>query len=109
MASQPATMAATARAAEARETWIPHIQQAETAPYLSGWRAAAAGLLVLGVAALVAVPAVTALGSVVDATAWSRAAAWLARLAPAAPVMLTARAVVALVAVVAISRADGQR
>lgn len=109
MASHTANMAATARAAEAGEAWVVPRPPAEPAPFLSGWRAVAAGTLVLGVAGLLLAPALLAAGSVVDAGAVGRAATWIERLAPAAPAVLTARALVALAAVVVIARSDDGR
>ena len=108
MASNPAIMAATTRAAEARDSWTAPCLPPEPKPFLSGWRAAAAGMVILGVAGLLFAPSLVAAGSVIDANAVGRAAAWLGRLSLAAPAVLAARAVVALVAVVAIARSDGQ-
>ena len=109
MATQPASMAATARAAEDRDARMAPCQPFESSPYLlSGWRAAAAASVVAGVIVLMLMPALVASGSVLDAPGIARAAAWLEHFAVAAPAVLTARALVALVAVVVIARSDGQ-
>ncbi len=107
MATRTATMAATARAAEARDLWALSGPVTELAPLLSGRRAAAAALVVLAVAVLAVGPALAGAGIVIDPHALSAAAAWFERLTISAPAVLAARALAAVVAVVAISRSDG--
>jgi len=108
MASQSATIAATARAAEAREARVTPCSATEPSPVLSGWRFGGAGVVILVVVALLLTPALLAAGSIADASVVGRAAAWLERVALAAPAVLAARALVFVVAVVAIARSDGQ-
>ena len=108
MASSTATLAATARAAEAGDARLAPCPPGELTPFLSGGRALGAGILVVGVAGLLLAPAVVAFGSWLYPGAAAGVAAWLERLTLAAPAILAARALVAVVAVVAIARSDGQ-
>lgn len=109
MAMQPAVMTATARSAEAGEVWVEHGPLTEdAAPFLSGWRALVAGLAVLVVVGLLALPALAAAGSVLNPNVVAQAMTWLGRLTVGAPAVLTARALVAVVAMVVIARSDGR-
>ena len=109
MATQPAVMAATARAAEAGEAWAEHGPLTEEAPsFLTGWRALVAGLAMLVVVGLLALPALAAAVSIVSPNVVSQAMTWLERLTVGAPAVLTARALVAVVAMVVIARSDGR-
>ncbi|HET7466806.1 MAG TPA: hypothetical protein VFL29_09070 [Candidatus Dormibacteraeota bacterium] len=100
MSLDTATMAAPAGAAEARFDRVdgrPELD--ESSPSLSGWRAALAATVVVAVVVLLASPALAAL----EPAMVSRAAMWV-RLSAFTPVMLGARALVFVVALVVITR-----
>ena len=101
MSLDSATMAAPARASEARFDRVdgrPELE--ESAPSLSGWRAAIAGIVVAAVVVLVASPTLAA----IEPAMVSQAGVWIGRLAGFTPVMLGARALVFVVALVVITR-----
>ncbi len=101
-----ATTALPARAAQARDDRLVGRPQAqESHPALAGWRAALAGAVVAAIVVLLAAPP---LAAALPATL-SWAAGFVERTAGLAPVMLGARAVVLVVALVLISKSDGRR
>ena len=105
MPQQTATMAAHARAAQARVDWIEHCPELDDlAPALSGWRVGLAVSIVATVLALLALPVV----AVLDPPLAGRAAGWLGRLAAVVPVLTGVRALLFVVAAVAISRSDAR-
>lgn len=101
MSLDTATMAAPDRAAEARVDSVDgRPGREESTPSLSGWRATLAALVVAAVAVLLASPALAA----IEPAVVSQAAVWMGRLAGFTPVMLGARALVLVVALVVITR-----
>ena len=101
MPQQTATMAAHARAAQARVDWIEHcLELDDLAPALSGWRVGLAVAIVATVLALLALPVVAVLDPPL--------AGWLGRLAAVVPVLTGVRALAFVVAAVAISRSDAR-
>ncbi len=105
MPQQTATMAAHARAAQARVDWIEHCPELDDlAPALSGWRVGLGVSIVATVLALLALPVV----AVLDPPLAGRAAGWLGRLAAVVPVLTGVRALLFVVAAVAISRSDAR-
>ena len=106
MPQQTATMAAHARAAQARVDWIEHcLELDDLAPALSGWRVGLAVAIVATVLALLALPVL----AVLDPPLAGRAAGWLGRLAALVPAMTAVRALVVVVAVVVVSKSDGRQ
>ena len=106
MPKQTATMAAHARAVQARVDWIEHgLEPVESAPTLSGWRAGLAVAIVATVLALLALPVL----AVLDPPLAGRAAGWLGRLAAVVPALTAVRALVVVVAVVVVSKSDGRQ
>ena len=105
MPTEPATMAAGTWAEPAQEDAISRcLEPDEAIPSLSGWRAGLAGLVVAAALFLLAAPALAAaMPGLAAGAAW-----WLERLAGLTPMMLGARAVVFVVALVVISRSDGR-
>lgn len=105
MPSQTTTMAAPARAAQARVDGVSRCQQSEIfTPPISGWRAGLATAVVAAVLVLLAAPVF----AVLTPAQVEGAAGWLERLAGIAPVMVAARALVFIVAAVVIARSDGR-
>ena len=105
MPHQTATMAAHARAAQARVDWIEHcLEVDDLAPPISGWRLGLAVAIVTMVLALLALPVV----AVLDPPLAGQAAGWLGRLAAVVPVLTGVRALLFVVAAVAISRSDAR-
>jgi hypothetical protein len=106
MPLQTTTMAAPARAAQARVDWTERcLESDEVTATLSGWRVGLAVATVAAVGALLAIPVI----AVFDPTFGGWAAGSLGRLAAIAPVMTAVRALACVVAVIAISRPDAQR
>ena len=105
MAQQTATMAAHARAAQARVHRIDHGRDLDDfTPALSGWRAGLAVAVVATVLVLLALPVV----AILDPPLTSQAAGWLGRLTAVVPVMAGVRALAFVVAAVVISRPDAR-
>ncbi len=105
MPQQTATMAAHARAAQARVDRIERCPELDDlAPALSGWRVGLAVSIVATVLALLALPVMAVLAPPLA----GQAACWLGRLAAAVPVLTGVRALVFVVAAVAISRSDAR-
>lgn len=103
MPQQTATMAAPARAAQARVDWIDRSRELDDlTPALSGWRVGLAVAVVAAVLVLLALPVM----AVLDPPLTSRAAGWLERLAVVVPLMTGVRALVFVLAAVVISRPD---
>ena len=103
MPLQTATMAAPARAVQARVDWVDACRELDDfTPALTGWRMGLAVAIVVTVLVLLAVPVL----AVLDPPLASQAAGWLSHVGAAVPVMTGIRALVFLVAVVAISRPD---
>jgi hypothetical protein len=103
MPQQTATMAAPARAVQARVDWIDACRDPDDfTPALTGWRVGLAVAIVAAVLVLLAVPVL----AVVDPPLAGQAAGWLSHVAAVVPVMTGIRALVFLVAVIAISRPD---
>ena len=101
MSLDTATMAALVRAAEARvDRMDGRLGVDESARSLSGWRAALAGCVVAAVVVLLASPALAAL----EPSTLSHAAVWMGRFAGFTPVMLGARALVIVLALVVFTR-----
>jgi len=100
MPHQTTTMAAPARAAQARVDWVEHcLEPNDITPTLSGWRVGLAVAVVAAVLVLLAVP-VTA---VVDPPLASGAAGWLGRMAAVVPLIAAVQALIFVVAAVVIS------
>jgi len=103
MPLQTTTMAAPARAAQARVDWIDRCRDLDDlAPALTGWRVGLAVAVVATVLVLLALPVL----AVLDPPLASHAAGWLGRLAAVVPLMIGVRALVFVVAAVVISRPD---
>ena len=106
MPQQTATMAAPARAVQARADWIDHCRELDDfTPALTGWRVGLAVAIVAAVLVLLAVPVL----AVADPPLASRAAVWLERMAAVIPVMTGLRALAFVVAAVLISRPDARQ
>ncbi len=106
MPQQTTTMAAPARAAQARVDWIDHCREDyDFTPALTGWRVGLAVAVVATVLVLLALPVV----AVLDPPFSSHAAGWLGRLAAVVPLMTALRALVIVVAAVVISRPDARQ
>ena len=106
MPQQTATMAAHARAAQARVDRIERCPEFDdVAPALSGWRVGLAVAIVATVLALLALPVL----AVLDPPLAGRAAGWLGRLAAVVPALTAVRALVVVVAVVVVSKSDGRQ
>jgi hypothetical protein len=106
MSFDAAIMAVDARAAEAREDAISGRHELpESAPSLSGWRAGLAVLVVATVVLLLASPVLAAAGP----AAATQAVGWLSGFAGVTPVLLGARALVFIVALVVITRPVASR
>lgn len=106
MPPQTTTMAAPARAAQARVDWIDHCREVDDfTPALTGWRVGLAVAIVATVLVLLALPVL----AVLDPPFSSQAAGWLGRLSAVVPLMTAVRALVIVVAAVAISRPDARR
>ena len=106
MPQQTTTMAAPARAAQARVDWIDHCRDLDDfTPALTGWRVGLAVAVVAAVLVLLAVPVL----AVLDPTLASHSAAWLGRLAAVVPLMTAVRVLVFVVAAVVISRPDARQ
>ena len=106
MPQQTTTMAAPARAAQARVDWIDHCRDLEDfTPALTGWRVGLALAVVATVLVLLAVPVLV----VLDPPLASHSAAWLGRVAAVMPLMTAVRAAVFVVAAVVISRPDARQ
>ena len=107
MPQQTTTMAAPARAAQARIDWIDHCREVDDdfTPALTGWRVGLAVAIVATVLVLLAVPVLAAL----DPPLASHSAAWLGRLAAVVPLMTAVRVLVFVVAAVVISRPDARQ
>src|SRR5258707_9345801 len=106
MPQQTTTMAAPARAAQARVDWIDHCREVDDfTPALTGWRVG----LALAVLATVLVLLVLPVLAVLDPPFSSQAAGWLGRPAAGVPVVTAVRALVIVVAAVAISRPDARQ
>ncbi len=106
MPPQTTTMAAPARAAQARVDWIDHCREVDDfTPALTGWRVRMAVAIVATVLVLLALPVL----AVLDPPFSSQAAGWLGRLSAVVPLMTAVRALVIVVAAVAISRPDAQQ
>lgn len=105
MPQQTATMAAHARAAQARVDWVDHcLELDDSAPALSGWRLGLALAIVATGLGLLALPVLAAF----DLPLASQVAGRLGSLASVVPVMTAVRALVFVVAAVVISRSDAQ-
>ena len=106
MPPQTTTMAAPARAAQARVDWIDHCREVDDfTPALTGWRVGLALAVVATVLVLLVLPVL----AVLDPPFSSQAAGWLGRLAAVVPVMTAVRAFVIVMAAVAISRPDARQ
>jgi hypothetical protein len=106
MSHETATMAATARAAQARADWIDHCPDLnDFTPALTGWRVGLAVAIVAAVLVLLAVPVL----AVTDPLFASRAAVWLEHAAVVVPVITGVRALSLIVAAVLISRPDARQ
>ena len=106
MPQQTTTMAAPARAAQARVDWIDHCRDLDDfTPALTGWRVGLAVAVVAAVLVLLAVPVL----AVLDPPLASRSAAWLGRLAAVVPLMTAVRVLVFAAAAVVISRPDARQ
>ena len=106
MPPQTATMAANARAAQARVPRVDHGRALdELTPALSGWRAGLAVAIVATALALLALPVL----AVLDPPLAGHLAGLLGRLAVVAPVMTGVRALAFVVAAVVISRLDARQ
>ena len=106
MPQQTTTMAAPARAAQARVDWIDHCRDLDDfTPALTGWRVGLAVAIVATVLVLLAVPVL----AVLDPPLASHSAAWLGRLAAVVPLMTAVRVLVFVVAAVVISRPDARQ
>jgi hypothetical protein len=106
MSLQTTTMAAPARAAQARVDWIDHCRDLDDlAPALTGWRVGLAVAVVATVLVLLALPVL----AVLDPPLASHAAGWLGRVAAVVPLMTGIRAMVLVVAAVVISRPDARQ
>ena len=106
MPQQTTTMAAPARAAQARVDWIDHCRDLDDfTPALTGWRVGLAVAVVATVLVLLAVPVL----AVLDPPLASHSAAWLGRLAAVVPLMTAVRVLVFVVAAVVISRPDARQ
>jgi hypothetical protein len=106
MPQQTTTMAAPARAAQARVDWIDHWRDLDDfTPALSGWRVGLAVAVVATMLVLLALPVL----AVLDPPLASHAAGWLGRLAAVVPLMTAVRALVFVVAAVIISRPDARQ
>jgi hypothetical protein len=106
MPQQTTTMAAPARAAQARVDWIDHCRDLDDfTPALSGWRVGLAVAVVATMLVLLALPVL----AVLDPPLASHAAGWLGRLAAVVPLMTAVRALVFVVAAVIISRPDARQ
>jgi len=106
MPQQTTTMAAPARAAQARVDWIDHCRDLDDfTPALTGWRVGLAAGAVATVVVLLALP----LLAVLDPPLASHAAGWLGRLAAVVPLVTGVRALVFVVAAVVISRPDARQ
>ena len=105
MPQQTTTMAAPARAAQARVEWIDHCRELDDfAPALTGWRVGLAVAIVATVLALLALPVL----AVLDPALAGQTAGWLGRLAAVVPAITGVRALVFVVAVVVIARSDAR-
>jgi hypothetical protein len=103
MPQQTTTMAAPARAAQARVDWIDHCRDLDDfTPALTGWRVGLGVAVVATVLVLLAVPVL----AVLDPPLASHSAAWLESLAAVVPLMTAVRVLVFVVAAVVISRPD---
>jgi hypothetical protein len=106
MPQQTTTMAAPARAAQARVDWIDHCRDLDDfTPALTGWRVGLAVAVVAAVLVLLAVPVL----AVLDRPLASHAAGWLGRLAPVVPLMTAVRVLGFVVAAAVISRPDARQ
>ena len=108
MALQPATMAATARAAQPRDDAEESFAQPAAEARLSGWRALVGIAVVLAVVALVAAPPLASVVLSVNAGVAGRLVAWVLNLPMFGAPMILARGVVVLIAVLAVSRSHGR-
>jgi len=105
MPYQSATMAAPARAAQARVDWVEHcLELDDITPTLSGWRVGLAVAVVAAVLVLLAVPVL----AVVDPALASGAAGWLGRVAAVVPLLAGVQALIFVVAAVVVSTSDGR-
>lgn len=105
MPHQTATMAAHARAAQARVDWAERcLELDDLNPALSGWRVGLAVAIIASVLALLALPAL----AVLDPAHAGQVAGWLGRVAAVVPVMTGVRALVFVVALVVVSRSDAR-
>jgi hypothetical protein len=106
MPQQTTTMAAPARAAQARVDWIDHCRDLDDfTPALTGWRVGLAVAVIASVLVLLAIPVL----AVLDPTMAGHAAGWLGRLAPVVPLMTAVRVLVFVVAAAVISRPDARQ
>ena len=106
MPQQTTTMAAPARAAQARADWLDHCRDLDDfTPALSGWRVGLAVAVVATILVLLALPVL----AVLDPPLASHAAGWLGRMAAVAPLLTAARLLVFVVAAVIISRPDARQ
>ena len=107
MLQQTTTMAAPARAAQARVDWIDHCREVDDdfTPALTGWRVGLAVAVVAAMLVLLALPVL----AVLDPPFSSQAAVWLGGLATVVPLMTAVRALVIVVAAVVISRPDARQ
>jgi hypothetical protein len=106
MPLQTTTMAAPARAAQARVDWIDLCRDLDDfTPALTGWRVGLGVAVVATVLVLLAVPVL----AVLDPPLASHSAAWLGSLAAVVPLMTAVRVLVFVVAAVVISRPDARQ
>jgi len=105
MPEQTTTMAAPARAAQARVDRIKRCPElVDFYPALSGWRVGLAVAIVTTVLALLALPVL----AVLDPPLAGQTAGWLGRLAAVVPAITGVRTLVFVVAVVVIARSDAR-